>query len=637
MGISFGASAQTQPVEQVFNDVSRKADTSFEIARQYAQELTELSQSFTAPASGIGDVDIPDGDYSEAAVPSIPNSVLNATVALKDAPANPILSDIPTVNLGSIPVAPADYIARDIVPPTQTTPEAPENPTLSSISIPDPPDFTIPQAPVDQEISFPVKPTLNMPSFSVKAPDISDFDVPTTETYQSSEYQSDAITTLLRKVLADIENGGTGLDVDVEAAIYDRGRQRLRFENEALYRQTEDLYGNGGFDLPPISMASKLADVGKEISLKNDQLNREIIISQAELEQGNIKFSVEQLVVIEKMFRDFFVANESRRLEAVRTNTEAGIQIYNAMVEFRKFKLSNFQVQAAVYRDRIEAEKARVEIYRVEMEGAKISLENKEVLYKIYGMQVSIVETKAKIYSAMLESARIESEIQSQKVAQAKVSTEIYQARIQAEGMKADLYKAETEGERNKVLAYAESVKAYESKVRAKLDEGRIKSLNAENTLKANQQQIEMWSQQIVAWAHEIDAEIKAAGLEVDRFRTETDVYATKVQSEASRSSVSIENIKTKLEAARLKLQRAEIETKTALDGYVSLNNLKVEASKGVMNTGAQLAASAMNAINASAGMSMSSSYTTTESESTSDSTSRVFTYPSEEKSEWGS
>ena len=78
-----------------------------------------------------------------------------------------------------------------------------------------------------------------MPSFSVKAPDISDFDVPTTETYQSSEYQSDAITTLIRKVLADIENGGTGLDVDVETAIYDRGRQRLRFENEALYRQTE--------------------------------------------------------------------------------------------------------------------------------------------------------------------------------------------------------------------------------------------------------------------------------------------------------------------------------------------------------------------------------------------------------------
>ena len=146
------------PVEQVFNDVSRKADTSFEIARQYAQELTELSQSFTAPASGIGDVDIPDGDYSEAAVPSIPNSVLNATVALKDAPANPILSDIPTVNLGSIPVAPAGLYSLGIfVPPTQTTPEAPEIPTLSSISIPDPPDFTNPTGPCRPGDFFPRK------------------------------------------------------------------------------------------------------------------------------------------------------------------------------------------------------------------------------------------------------------------------------------------------------------------------------------------------------------------------------------------------------------------------------------------------------------------------------------------------
>jgi hypothetical protein len=608
---------------QVFNGVSQKADASFEIARQYAQNLATLADSFAIPLSGsIPEIDIPDGSFAEISMPEIPSSVLEKHLILTDAPSDPVLSDIPSINIATLPVEPENYSPNSIEKPIINIPSAPGVPLLSSIQLPDVPDLTIPQAPEDQEIVMPVAPVLNIPSFSVQAPQIEDISIPTSQVYQGSIYNSDVMLSLLKKVLNDIENGGTGMNIDIERAIYDRGKERQRVENEILYRNTEDMYGSSGFDLPPIAFASKLADVGKEISRKNDQIGWEIMISQAELEQGNIKFSVEQVVAIEKMFREFYVSNEARSLESIKINNEAGVRIYDAMVAFQKLKLSEYQTRVTAYKDRIEAEKIRIDSYRIEMEGAKLSLENKEVLYKIFGHQASIIETKAKIYNFTLESARIESDIQSQKIEQAKIANDIYRAKIEAESLKSEIYKVETEAERNNVLSYSESVKAYESKVSAKLEVARIKALDSENVLKSNQQKIDKWGQEISAWAQEIDAQIKAAGFDVSLYKTESEVYATKIQGAASKNSITIENIRAQLERAKLELQQSETIAQVAIQGYTSLNTLKVEASKGVLNAGAQLAASAMNAINASAGISANDSYSRSTSESTSSSSS---------------
>ena len=88
-----------------------------------------------------------------------------------------------------------------------------------------------------------------------------------------------------------------------------------------------------------------------------------------------------------------------------------------------------------------------------------------------------------------------------------------------------------------------------------------------------------------------------------------------------------VQEIQARIEAARLNMQVAVAEVEATTRGYVAIKELQVEGTKGIMNVGAQLTASALNAVNASASFGFSGNMGAGESWSHGESISESHSY----------
>lgn len=334
-----------------------------------------------------------------------------------------------------------------------------------------------------------------MPEYDISEPNIVEVTDPGALSHTEGAYNSDIRADLFSKILDNIRNGGTGLDPTIEADIYARGRERQRVENEALYRQAEDRFTATGFELPSGALNSTLEAVNEEISRKTDQINREITINQAELEQKNVQFSLEQATKIEGILSDFYNSQENRALEISKAIAQSTIDIYNAITTNQNLKVERYKVEAEVFKTRVES----------------VAEENKNLIAQ-------------------------------------------YDARIKA-------------------------------------------------------------------FISEMELEIKNAQLMVEAFKTEAMAYEVETNATGMYYNTLIKENSLKIEGfiAKIKKQIAIIEA--TQNGYVALKSLQEKGTEGIMNTNAQLAASAINAVNVSAGQ--SSSYGSSDS----DSVSEVHTY----------
>ena len=105
---------------------------------------------------------------------------------------------------------------------------------------------------------FPASPAIATVSFDGIKPDDAGIDVPENFTYDMSVFQhNDVWNAILSKIESDLEDGATGLDPTIEAAIYQRHKDRQQIENDRIYRETEDMYGAAGFNLPTGAMVGE--------------------------------------------------------------------------------------------------------------------------------------------------------------------------------------------------------------------------------------------------------------------------------------------------------------------------------------------------------------------------------------------
>lgn len=135
-----------------------------------------------------------------------------------------------------------------------------------------------------------------------------------------SDYTSpllDAATQAITDRLA----GGTGLDPAVEAALWDRARERelatMQAGIDSLMADSESL----GFVLPPGVIAEGVRLAQRGYYDKTAELSRDIAVKQADLEQGNIQKTIEQAVQLETSTAD-----------AVSKRAQVAIEVFRAEV-----------------------------------------------------------------------------------------------------------------------------------------------------------------------------------------------------------------------------------------------------------------------------------------------------------------
>lgn len=246
------------------NMVANRFDLMQTAANEFAASAIGLQESLVNSLADLKASDVPDPDITIPkpspivstsskpgilpAMPSPPN-VMAITAPGKTviqdskytAPSKPSIKGV-VAPTGNFPAGPS---AVNVAVPTYTAlpqPLPPTSPALISVTLPDAPDLTFPVAPILTSLKFPSSPGLSTISFDGETPDSSDIVPPDSFTYNMTVFQeSDLWIEVKDKLKDDISNGTTGLDPEIEAAIYQRHKDRQQAENDTLYRDTENM------------------------------------------------------------------------------------------------------------------------------------------------------------------------------------------------------------------------------------------------------------------------------------------------------------------------------------------------------------------------------------------------------------
>ncbi len=626
---------QTQDMYGAGTQVNERIDTlqtfteeRWDETYQFIQEYQSFLQELEYPTADFGSIDLPTVlpmDITQR--PQLGELDIDTTIPENNIPGI-ILSppkEFTGINVPVISFTPPDWNTPD--KPTLSPVTAPgEAPAISQTVLPTAPSITLPTAPTLSDITLPSAPSITLPEFEGTLPgDIGELTAGMI--WEPSPYNSDIWSDLLAKVLNDIRNGGTGLSVEVEQELYDRALSRQQAENDRAYQEIENKMGSNGFDLPDGALTSALLQASAQISRNNSEINGQIMIDQSKLAQTNTHFMIEKGVQLEGILREFFHQSETRAFEAQKAIALVSVDVYNATVAKYNAKVEGYKAEAAVFEARTKAALTEIEIFKSQVEGARVSAEVQKNLVEIYNAQLGAVETQIKLYVSEMEGAKIHSQVEMSKIEVFKTQVQAYVARLEAEKVKFDIYATELQGEGVKAEVYKSQVQAYIAEVEGEKAKADIIVAEAEVILKNNSILIEEYKAKLGAYLAEIDFKSKGISAQVDGFRAEAGAYEAETGALGMYYGVKAKEMDVLISEAELKIQKAVAEIDATTKGYVAIKGLEATGHKGMVDVGAQLVSSAMNAINTNIGLSSSYSWSKGISQSTGSNVSETHTY----------
>jgi hypothetical protein len=632
-------------VQNRFDDLKGYAETSFNKVSTYISNMSNLLETLEEPAVGAIEAVVPSttspSSYTFVNMgtfaPTIP--VIKAPQAIKTDLENITLPDVADLDTAintfetEATGAPGTFTAKTINKQTVKMPTAPATVAIGTVTQPTAPTITAPTVPTLTPITLPNKISLNLGSFNASSPGQLNIDSATPFYYDQKEYTSELASALISIVsggMASAEGyagmsiasdaslpevidqilkvGASGINEDIESRIYDRGKARLKTENESLYQQTINEFGASGFNLPTGVFAAKVSQVQKEISDKNDRLNYEIILNQTDLAQKNRQFMIEKAVQIEGLMIDLFNNSENRTLEAANAVAANGIEILRNQIDAHNAKLDVYKTEAAVFEIKMKSELNAIEMYKAEVQASAIETEVQKNQVDLYGKMVEAQKDIYEMYKVQMEGARLSMEIEQMKIQQLEMETRIYLAGIEAEKLKIDIYKEENEVEKVRLEAYLGELQAYQTKVEtaAKKLEAEITVFNAKN--ESTKLLLDSYQIKAQVYQSELDYDDKMNERDFRNYQASIQKYLAEVESDKTENLLAIENAKNSIQEAMLQVEKIKAQLDLTVKSYVALKELQVTGTKGIMDVGAQLAASAMSAANASASYDFGSS-----------------------------
>lgn len=597
----------SNPIGSPWNLIEGRFATSAEYASNAMVQAGEFTDALAEILNDLTDYTVPTIDVPSINVPAYGGSIpdvgdLEVSEFTPPVVVKPVLDDLDTSGITyeapALQVTPPSIVNPGA--PDVEYPETPIAPSITNLSVPAIPEYDMPNPPVIDEVSVPTPPNLTIPTFDSTFIEY-DIPVPASFNWSESPYNSEIWATLLDKTLEGIINGGTGLDPDVEQAIFDRAKHRQLYENDKAYREVELFFSSRGFQLPPGAMAAKLQEVSQAILRENTDLNEKVMIEQAELAQKNTHFMLEMGRQAESILRDFHKSQEDRSLNTAKTLVDSSVAIVNAYVARYNAQVEKYRADAAIFKERVQAALAKVELYKAEMDGAKVNAEVQLVKVEIYKVQISAIEVVMRLYTTQLEGVKLKQQLEMLKVEIYKANTDVYSALINAEKLKVDVYLATSEAEKNKIIIYSEQIKAYAAEVDAKKTELQAKVAALEGKISKNSADIEAYKAEINYYESQVSGQARIIGAQAQVFSAKASAISSESQAQSAFYGVKIKELDVQLQAAGLQLQGAIAEINASVQSYVALKELQVKTTEGAMQVSAQLAASALSAVHASA------------------------------------
>lgn len=584
--------------DQIANDaVSSTNDYLNDIANQVGRYRITMNVGYS-PVVDFDPVEvtIPGIDLSKRPLFDLPGDIYNpefdkipdlppSTIPFPDQPPEPPIA------FGPRP----DPIEVDI--PTDA-------PTVSDPTLPPEPTLTYPDVPVLEDILIPTVPVLDFPDVSVTVPEFFAPTPPAELVWQEPDYTSPIRTNLVNKILEWLL-GGTGLPEWIWQRIWDKARTNEIETGLAAIQMADQDAASRGFSIPPGIRNKRVQEAEATVLKQSNTLNREVAIQRAQMEVENIRFAVQQGITMEGMFIDEFQRYAQRTLDAAIATVSAGVQIYNAHAAVYQIQVEAVRAQVEIANLQIQQELSKLEAYKAELDGKRIVAELNRLDVEIYTQQLQALLTQVQVYRAQLEGVNTLLEVDKTKLEAFKTEVEAAVAYVDARKAEFDAYKTEVEAEgvkadvyRTQVAAFAGVIDAIKAETDinvarqdAKLDQQRLKLARIQADVDRYRGEIDGEVAEIQAWTAGIKAQVAAyasqAGVQEANARIVVANAANAIENEKTRASIALQEAAILLSESR---ERTEMAT---------------QALVGVANTQAQVAGSALSAVNLSASFSV--------------------------------
>lgn len=598
--------------------ISAFAERETDAANAYILQLGTLSASLTPPTI---DPVFPAGPSAPAQIAATPPTLLPIVWTSPSAP-DAFVGDLTIDDLMPAPFDDNPPVLSFAAAPAAFSELAPTAPGIDltyvdpglTVALPAPPDLMSLNTVTFGGITLPTIDPEAIPTLDIAAPTIREY-VP------GAQYTSALLTAGTAYLQDVIVNGGTGLNADVENAIWDRGREReARSRADAL--KDLDKMEEMGFALPPGVYLDARLKITTESDFTNRGLSREILIKQAELAYQAGKDMVTLAIQLESKNMDMANALEQRLFEATKYATEAGVSIYNARVQAYAAFLDAYKTKVQIYTAQVQAQLALVEVYKAEVQAESVKATINTSLVEQYKASIEAALSAVEIYKARIEGIRIKAEIEKTKVDIFGAQVQAYAQKINAYTAGVEGYRASLEAEKTKVSIYQSQVEAFSTKVGAAAKEIDARIAAYRGKLDANTNLWEGYKAIIAGEASKAQAISSYNQSAASEYQAEVTAVTSYNETLTKQWQAGIDQAQ---QVARIGIEAA----KANAEMYITTRSLATDAAKVGAQVSAQLGAAALNAINWSTSISSSNSVSnsTSLSASASASTSQNYNY----------
>lgn len=541
----------------------------------------------------------------------------------------PDFGRLTSVNKPAVNLPPQPNVNIPTAPTLSPIDFDPTPPTLEDIQTPQAGTYLLPEVPTLESLNLPTAPVIDFDQFAVTRPEFTD---PTSELYDNDYVRNanesraaiftqvdDAFITAqnehnLRNVDGDkaltrigaMLDGGTGLPPAVEQALFDRGISREEISSQQSVVQSYDEWASRGFTLPGASLLAAVREARQRNRDNRGQINRDITIQFHQQEIDNLRFAVQQGIALQGQVFDQYIQMHTSGREMADRAFDVARAIFDARLEIFRVQLQIYQADIEAFRERLQAELAKLEIFRAELQAEQVRGEINEQRVRIYVARLQAVDTQVGIFRSQVEAANSQIEAQKSKVELFQGRIDAYKTSLEGERVKFDIFDTQVNAEQSKAQVYeaqvrgfAEALRGYDTEARVEIAKIDARNRDNEARLGRYRTEVDIWAQQNAAKLSKLEALTDVFQANISKYNAELGAEQFRLQGESRNKELILEQERAKL-AARLKVGDQRIEE---MRHATSLGLESITTAATVL---AQLAASAMSAVNVSAGISNS-------------------------------
>jgi hypothetical protein len=466
------------------------------------------------------------------------------------------------------------------------------------------PNSTLPTVPTLLSLNIPTAQAFNMPLFDQIFPTSSDIRVPDITFQFNEKLYSDALLDDVKNVLIYRLQGATGLPPAVEQGLWNRGQDRENRQSLMAERTLLVDRASVGFSRPTGAMASQINLIVQETQSKLIDLSREIMIKQAELEQENLKATIQQTIALEDILVRQNNNINQRAFEVARYAQEVAIEIYKARISLYQMQVAAYQAFATAYNYKVQAELAKVEIFKAQIDAEKLKGTINEQNIRIYVSQIEAIKESVEIYKALVMTISEQLKAEELKIEIYKEQVTAYGEAVRAKASEYTMYSEQIKGELAKTEVYDSQVKSYATQIQAYATQAEVNMKTAQLGIDVQELNIKKYTADLDAYSKAIQADALIYSSAVDVFKGQSEIYMADIGLGKATAELALKNSENIIEqnkyASNISLENAKLTLAALTASY----QVTLEGKKAAGNMYSTIGSSALQAINVSAAVS---------------------------------